>query len=652
MQNITGQNKTGNMAKSAFDPQKEMHVPQKRSLTWLWILVGAVAVAAVLLIVLLPKGGADDMAPAPVLYSDDGDVYLVTADGEARLGNVRVNVKSWGAMFNCVAANDNRQLYYLEDVDMDTGEGTLMRINADGSGAAEEVTDGVVTAVISPDGSNILYLTDLDGVTGELVLRTGGRDTEIMDDVSPDFMTFSENGQYFAFVEMKIGSKETRYTLYICKAGGEPVEVGDFETLTDKPFIYTELLNNGTLLYSVSVYGEDESVEIFAMCNIDGNDEVLCDSYAFTQWTGEDDFMYSDGEKLIYVDANGDETRLCRDYAGMSWLYDENGERLKDRFLIQQMRDGKDYGDELAVTLYEMDKDGNMTEIDEADKTARANAGFTWIQYKRRGVMYLCPKEGGEWGKRIEICDHAKDTCFGPDGKYFYYIEKETDEDETGTLMRYDLEKDDTEKLKKDAADLRLLDGHVYTLDEENVLYYLDEDGDDTVIAKGVANIYRVKDGIYIVCEDGDKFDIEYALYGSDDTERVAKGIDAAGLPAHQLQYVLPLPGDVREALTEMYEDAMYVMDIRNDTHLAPKDSVNNDYEKSRDLAEEYKDRQDIPQDVRFIFSDFYYGYEWLLLALDFNDLGIDDEADDCYDGMADNFTEAIEAFEAYMGMS
>ncbi len=492
--------------------------PPKRRMSkkLLWIVCGAavLVLAAVVLVLCLPTAGGSDIRRNPLLFMEDGSVYLAVGAESIELEDASLSESSYDNPYlNAELSADGKTLYYLADVNS-SGEGDLMRIAlGDAKAEPERIAEDVYTAQIAPDGSKVLYVSNAESGTGDLYLCAPGAKAEkIAEEVSAVGYGFSPNGSLI-FYSLRDGGTTTLVTY----SGGSVKEVAD--------------IDEGLLLYE---YMDDAGRMLFETCSNDeyalylfanGDTERICRSdynIAFYQVFGRmDEFLYAADDELIYY-AQGDEKSLSDEYywvqfPGYKW-YDPRVAADK-RFLMV-------VGDSDPSELYDVTIPGEPVKIGKTDQVfdTMVDDGFRYCAYTYHDTLYLTRKAGSGWSDREEVCENPYRVAFDDSGTTLYYIALDDPADSSGDLCRMSVTSGRAETLMEDVTAFSFYGGQVYALNDDGEVHLVTGEDKSEQVEDDISSLYTADGGLYAFGTNGSV----YFIHGKE-SERVSRNAVAIG---------------------------------------------------------------------------------------------------------------------------
>jgi dipeptidyl aminopeptidase/acylaminoacyl peptidase len=277
---------------------------------WLWIAGGAALVVLVIVLALcLAPGGAGGEEPWPVLFAEDGDVYLAAGTETIRLDDAAF-APGDSSYLNAMVSADGKTLYYLADVSGSSGEGDLMRITLGSANAEPEIiAEDVYSAQISADGKKILYLSDVENGAGDLYLCAPGGKAETIDEsVGSGAFGFSPGGGLFCYTLVD-GSGDQTLMLY---SGGKATEVMDAD---DEPIWSLDVDDSGRVVFETYSFG-DNGTTLYVYANGKA-DRISRNARHILTFGRADEFLYYTGDhELVYYARGGEERDPARGAQG------------------------------------------------------------------------------------------------------------------------------------------------------------------------------------------------------------------------------------------------------------------------------------------------------------------------------------------------
>ncbi len=515
-QNPVNDGSGGYMAPQGYAPQANYAPPVEpkkagKKRLWVWIGCGAAAVvlAVVLILVLSPGlGGGVSENPEPLMYMDDGDVFLAVGAKSIELEDAALA----SGYLNATVSPDRDVLYYLADVSSSSREGDLMRLKLGNAKAEPEcIAEDVYSARISADGNKVLFVTDMKDGTGELFICTpGGDPASIGEDVAEWTYGFSPNGNHAFFVTVDDG--ESTLMLY---SGSEAKEIYDTDDEESIDSVYAD--DSGRILFDTSSYNSTTYEYKYDLYQYkDGKTDDICrDAYYVVPFGSADDFLYATSENELFHYAQGKEESITDEYGGVrfpgSGYYDPREVRSK-HFLYREAKE-----DDAVNTLYEISLPGEGVKIGKADGGYTIDDNFKYVAFQWKQSLNLAKKSGREW-EDDEVCEYASRYEFDDSGSYLYYIESD-ESSNSGDLCRISTASGKVETLLDDATQFLLWDGKCYAVDEDNEVYLVKGEDNAEELDAEATSLFAAKGGVYAV--DGD----EINYLGGGDSERIARGV-------------------------------------------------------------------------------------------------------------------------------
>jgi len=483
--------------------------PKKKKL---WLLIGGAAViviAVVLVLVLtLGKGGTVSDPTDPVLFVEDGDVYLAVGTESILLEDAAWASGYEGDYLDAWMLYDGSTLFYLADIGK-SGEGDLMSIALGNANAEPEcVAEDVYTARISADGKQILYISDAEDSVGDLYLCSpGGKPEQIDDSVWSSHYGFSPNGKMFYYLQE---DSKGNQTLMMGK-GNEPEEITDIDESWASD-VYLD--DSGRILFNA--YDTDEGEYTLYLYANGDVDRISRDAYYLTTFGSAVEYLYCTGDDELYYVNGSDETCITDQWYNLrfpksAWKSQDPRVAHEAHFLFGE---GESYEE---ITMYEYSATGESVKIGRRNGGYAIDENLHYIAYEWDDTLYLSRKESRGWSSREEICEYTIDFDIDEAGRYLYYIS--CDEGEySGDLCRVPLAGGDEEVLLKDVTEFLLWEGGVYALTDENEAYIVLNEDDSERLEKDITDFYRTEGGIYLAGEDGELY-----FYGGGDVERLSR---------------------------------------------------------------------------------------------------------------------------------
>jgi hypothetical protein len=665
MENYIGQ---GNVAPPDGQAYPQQMPPQKKRNTSLiiGIIVGVVALAAIIVVLVLfvftPGGGggsAEVRDPAPLFYMEDDDIFIASGTETLQLDDADVIDEGYGPYINGMMSYDCRYVYYLAEVDADSGAGKLMAMDVKGDMEPTLVAEGVCAAKISSNGKRYLYVADVEDEIGTLYYgELGGEADKISGDVIVGEYDMSPDGSHYYFTKRTSDDEDMAFAIYAASKGKEPVKMEDGEQGKGDNVYRVIVLDDGSILYSYETMDEetyeyDTTLYLYA----DGDrDKIASDASLEMMFESSGDILYSEERTLYYLSGGEEKERISKDFNSLLFPPYFGGDAAheydKHFLLVEDDADDEDsYSDE--VTLYEMEIGKDPVKITKADAWGyQINGDFSWISFTRDGETYLCYKEKDGWSERIKVCDNALDSGFDMAGKYFYYIEAYDESDSYGDLYRFELSSrtEEAELMQYDVNFYELMDDVAYTRTTDDEIYRVNSRDDKTLLFdEKVVFANMAPNGMYLAMEAKD-YDIYYVPANGD--ESVTLCFDAQeivylnGVITHH--FTPPLPDEVAGMLSEAYDDAVYFMDLINETSNSTMADSHRYYDETLDILEGYLDMEDVGEEAMALISDFYWGY-YYIGEYAYATLG-SVESQDATDSLNEYFAQAFEKYDKLVG--
>ena len=549
------------------------------------IVAGAVALAAIIVVLVLfvftPNAGSGSVAevrdPMPMFYMEDDDVYLASGMDTVELEGAAITEGDYVSYINGMASFDRRYVYYLAEVDEETGAGKLMAVDLKGDLKPQEVADDVCAAKIAPYGKYYLYLTDIEDGVGSLYYGELGKEADkVSNDVPEGEYELSPDGKSYYYIKQMSDDEDLSFAIYAALNGEEPAKVDEGEAGKGDFISSVFVLDSGEVVYEFETMDEDTyeySSTLYVFKDGD-RDKIATDSSIREMFGDSDDMLYSEDRTLYYKAPGEDKERISQDY---NWVMfppyfgaDINYVNDKHFLLIEDDATEDDpYPDQ--VTLYEVQVGEDPIKITKADSWGyQLNSDFKWVSFQRDGETYLCYKDKDGWSDRIHVCDSAIKVAFDMSGKYLYYLESYDEDDDYGDLYRYALsdKTEEGELMQYDVNFFDLMDDVVYTRNTDDEIYRVESKEEKTLLFdEETVGADMAPDGIYVYVE-AKEYDIYFVPVNGEDSETIC--LDAQevlfldGEITHN--FTPPMPEDVVEMMREIYADTIYFQDIINKT--------------------------------------------------------------------------------------
>ena len=478
----------------------------------LWIVCGtaALVVAAVVLVLCLTPGGTGSSNLDPLIFMEDDDVYLTVGAETIQLDDAAFGVGYDGQYLNATASVDGKTLYYLADVNSNSGEGDLMRITLGNANAKpERIAEDVYSARISPDDKKVLYISDYEDGEGDLYLCTpGGKPEQIGESVVGRSYSFTPNAGivYYAMVNNSDGFTLLQYS------GGKSTEIADVD---DASLSGMYMDDNGRMMYKAYNY-EDSEYTLYLYAN--GDSERICRDteyiYTYPIDGSAAEFLYSSEDSLYYY-SRGDEESITDAFYGIDFL--QHYERYDPRqgngghLMFSEGETSED------LTLYEVSLPGEPVKISKMDGSYIVSENGATVAYVSNNKLYFVKKTGSSWGSREKVCESVWNYAFDESGRYLYYIAADG-ESYSGELCRIPLSGGEEEVLMRDVTQYLLSGSQVYAIDEDGEAYFIVNEDDSESIEDDITAIYEAADGVYMVGSDGDLY-----YYNGRESERISR---------------------------------------------------------------------------------------------------------------------------------
>lgn len=481
--------------------------PPKKNL-WVWVGGGAVLVIVLVLVLALTLGGGGgtlEKPASPMLYMEDGDIYLAAGAQGILLDGAEFASGHENEYLDAYMSVDGKYLFYLADANS-SGEGDLMRIALNNAKAEpERVAADVYSARISADGKKILFITDVDDAEGDLYLCSlGGKPEKIEDSVQTGGFGFSPNAAYIYY---QMNSGDDAESLMIFK-GGKSTAVEEVE---NSWFSDIFLDDKGRMVFDAYSYNDSEyTLYVYA----DGNTErVSKDAYLLTSMASGAEFIYVTGDDDMIYYNNGEETQVGEDWARInfpSWPGRDPRLEREAHFVFSE-------GTDSSKTLYEVKAPGDPVKIGKYDTDFIVDSSFRYAVYESDDTLYLSRKEGSGWSRREEICDNPSQYDIDDDSRYLYYIACD-DGEYTGDLCRIPLKGGEEEVLMEDVRSFLLWQGSVYAQTDDDDAYIVKNAKSSERIERDITDFQTANDGIYLIGDGGELY-----FFNGKETERISR---------------------------------------------------------------------------------------------------------------------------------
>lgn len=443
---------------------------KKTSLLWIWVsaaLIVAAFAASLVVLVNSPRKTPDySMADIPIIVEKGGEVWLLGGGNALSLGN---NVsymeppykQGKQGLLRGVVSFNNRYVYYMQDYQHNTGEGTLMRVRADATEAPVKVAEGVCTAKVSIDGECILYMTEITDGMGKLWLYRSGKRQVIADMVDYKSFGFSNCENEFYYYT-KTGDDYTLYVFY----NGQAEEVAKTALPAEYQWVVTD--HNGRAIYPE--VNADGSVDAY-YSYLDGQSSYLSDDIIFVM-------MFADTASYLYTEKDDEDVTLYLKKPKQEpiCIYEDEGwvRPIKIPYLGVTERNrcilATDIWDEAA--LFEFDIQLESLTLIEDDICARfitVNEEQSCIAFIKDDQTYIVQKEDGLWTKPEQIGEYAAEQMFF-DKSLFYWL------DQDKSFWQYDQDTKERKLLMEDTALFVVSDAVPYVLTGRGWVYRVSGD--------------------------------------------------------------------------------------------------------------------------------------------------------------------------------
>ena len=646
-----------NMAPGGMAP------PQKKQANTsliIGIIVGVVALAAIAVMLVMfvfsPNGGSSALRdPEPLFYMEDDDIYMAVGAETIELEDAALSDSGYGSSINGMMSFDRRYVYYLADVDDESGVGKLMVVDTKGSLDPEIVAEDVCEAVISLGGGHFLYLADIEDEIGTLYYcKMGGEAEKISSDVVSGQYGLSPNGRKYYFVKRMSDDEDEAFTVYAALGGGEPDKVDDGEAGEGDVISLATVTDDGEFIYEFGsmddeTYEYDTTLYVYA----DGDrDKIASDATIKETFGSASDILYSEDRTLYYKAPGEDKERLSKDFDGVVFppYYgsDPNYEHDKHFLLVESDEDEND-----QVTLYEMRIGQEPVKITKADRWGYSiNADFSWVSFQRDGELYLCYKDGNDWSDRIEVCENVLSFGFDMSGKYLYYIESYDEDDDYGDLYRYTLSSrtDEAQMLQYDVQGFQLVDNILYTNTADDEIFRVESEDDKTLLFdEETLGGGAAPDGLYLVVEAKD-YDIYYVPADGSESEAIC--FDAQdvlyldGIISHN--FTPPISDELAQTMREVYEDTVYFMDAINNTNNSTMSEYHQSYQDTLQMLNSMRESKEISDKVLAMIDDFYWGYYYIAEYAETQDGSAEEQ--EAIDQLNGYFEDAFDKYDVLIG--
>ena len=578
------------------------------------VALGAAAAAVVLWV--LPGQKAEPLpelnAPLPLLYEQDGEVYLGSGENIVCLGDVEV-ILHVDVGFDAMCSFDNSRMIYLADTDEQTGFGTLMMVQTDGLSQPQQIAVNVAAARLSRDGTQVLYVAGAPSgdcpLIGDLYLYIPGEAPRLVNEgVYAEQFGFSSGGGSFYFVASRGGAGERRFSLYT-QTGDAPkhlIQQADNNYLT--PFYDICVGEDGTVIFRQWNFETDQSDLYLAEST---KTKLLSKGATVVQIFGSpDDLLYVSDTKLYYH-APGKRARLITDsYAGIAFAEYQGPDAAyaPKHFVFAE----SDAFNSDAVTLYELtigEDPIRIAKADDADFVVHPD--FTWVSCFKNGELCLYEKTEDGWNQNIVMGENILSYDFDyMHRQRFFYIEGDGEDAEYGDAFLYSLEDGSVTPLLHYATAFIMAGAEVYALREDDSLH-LFADGEFTRFAADVANTQRTAGGIYVF--SGPDECLQVTLYPDSDTEPVTVGQDVTRqlLPAQTVTFSTPLGENEQRLFGDLHHDAAVLIDFIINSNADAGPTINPANIDAVLAAYAYASYE-VTDDIRSILYGYYMGFTLL----------------------------------------
>lgn len=484
MDNVTDSTVNGNntppskpQAGSAGQPKR-----QGKKTLWLCIVGGAVLLAVLALFLIFifapaSTSGTDvdsDAGLSPLIYKSDGAIYLA-AGGQS----IKLDGAAGDYGFRGEASADGNSLYYLANLNS-SFKGDLMRIALGVKNAVpERIAKDVYSAKISPDGKNILYISNANSydINGALYLcEPKGEPVLIAQYVSGLNYGFSSDGSYVYYCTYDADTHIQKLYLYSSGESKEIFENNDGNGLS----VYVD--KDGRALIAAGDFGFVEKLD-YAVYVYDGSEaKRIAEHAVFVRSLGSADevvYVTQDNELIYYDGAN--KQVISDKTSGLKFTDNMWFSMTGDRFVFAE--GGEDIN---SSVLYEFTVHDGKAVIGHTSLRYFANTDFSRVAYYTQDGLYIASKENGKWNE-TKIAGRGGEPQFDSDGKYIYYTSSSDNTLEKNTLYRMSLSGGETETLLTGTEKFLLWNNECYVLSTEGDLYRITGVNDCVLLQEGFA---------------------------------------------------------------------------------------------------------------------------------------------------------------------
>lgn len=446
-------------------------------------------------------------AAAPLVYESGGKIFLTNAGNRINLAK-SAELYGGGNTLRAAFSGDNRFLYYISGFDINTGEGALMAAASDGTSPPSVVAEGVCAAVISYDGSKVMYITDAEGAAGALYIAGEDGSAQIAQSVVPAYFAFSDSGDYITYV---VREGANTFAVYAMRIGGEPEAVTRVTAavVIDSGLSLTRFcavipLDNGQVAYSVE---ENYNMPVYLYTSGEDTERLCNDGYIVRAFSSGGFLFAETGHEArpLWYKAPGKEPSLVSE--NYDYIKPEKyWPGAESRFLLaENIGEG---AENPGVMLYEAEPGGEKSAISLATgESIEINGDFNCAAYERDGKLYVSRKTQGGWKESFLTDASAREfagepksgikALFDESGENLYFF----DEFKTGPLYRYSAKDGVTTSVVK-GVDWFFVIGDVpfaHTADDK---LYMGAQS-PSMVMEGVREVRPAQGGAYLLTADG-----------------------------------------------------------------------------------------------------------------------------------------------------